>query len=139
MRHAKIYGVWCTMISRCKDPVRKDYSGRGIGVCERWLHSFASFLEDMGPRPSSKHTLERIDNNGDYTPENCRWATRHEQGNNKRNNHVLAWQNKRQTLSAWASETGIPMKTLWARLMKYHMPVEAALTKPPRKTPSRTR
>jgi hypothetical protein len=137
MRRTKIYGVWCTMLSRCKDPTG-NYGGRGIGVCERWRHSFVSFLEDMGPRPSPKHTLERIDNNGDYTPENCRWATRIEQGNNKRNNHIITWQGKRQTLAEWSREIGMPLGTLWSRLMQYHMTVHDAFTKPQRKPSKRS-
>lgn len=80
------YRVWRAMIDRCcrkRSRRFKDYGGRGIGVCPRWRDSFESFYEDMGPRPSKSHSLDRIDNDAGYSLENCRWATLVEQARNK--------------------------------------------------------
>jgi hypothetical protein len=81
------YISWCSMLTRCTNPKATGFAnwgGRGITVCERWLHSFANFLADMGLKPSPDLSLDRIDNDGNYEPGNCRWATPEEQNNNQR-------------------------------------------------------
>lgn len=81
------YRAWYQMVYRCtnpKFPQWKDYGGRGIKVCDAWRYSFTTFLKDVGPKPSSKHSIDRIDNEGNYEPGNVRWATRKEQNSNQR-------------------------------------------------------
>lgn len=105
---SKIYRIWASMIQRCsnpKNPAYMSYGGRGITVCERWLN-FSNFYEDMGSRPPSK-TLDRVDNSLGYSKDNCRWATRKEQGNNRRTNLIIAFNGKKKTLSQWADFTGL--------------------------------
>lgn len=99
------HNSWHAMLQRCRNPRSHGFSrygARGIAVCERWL-VFANFLADMGERPAGM-TLDRIDNDGDYEPGNCRWASRVIQANNTRANRFIEWDGRRQTLTQWARE-----------------------------------
>lgn len=130
-RKTGTYRSWTSMIGRCRNHRRLDYpryGGRGIRVCDRWM-SFELFLKDMGSRPSSDHSLDRIDNAGDYEPNNCRWATRFEQQNNCRSNRIIKHDGKEQTLAQWSRVTGIGSTTLRSRLNR-GWPVSKALTEP---------
>lgn len=123
------YYIWADMIRRCtdnRDPSYKSYGARGIKVCPSW-RSVTTFVEDMGQRPSPRHTLDRIDNSLGYCKSNCRWATRLVQGNNKRNNHCLTHNGVTRTLAGWERETGIKQSTIRQRL-KYGWSVSDALT-----------
>lgn len=125
------YRSWAGMIQRCtnfSDPRYKDYGGRGILVCNRW-RSFQNFFKDMGNRPEGT-TLDRIDNNGNYEPENCRWATPKEQSRNTSFNHLITHNGKTQSLVSWADETGINQRTLYARISRLGWSIEKALTVP---------
>jgi hypothetical protein len=105
------------MKDRCYNPKNKaykNYGGRGIKVCGRWLESFENFYEDMGPCPIGM-SLDRKDNDGDYCPENCRWATWEEQQNNRRDNVHKAHKGEVKTIRQWERHLGVTRGTLWAR------------------------
>ena len=98
------YSTWAMMIQRTCTATCKDYplyGGRGISVCERWHNSFEAFLEDMGPKPSTRHSIDRINNNGNYEPGNCRWVTSVEQANNTRRNRRFMFYGKTMSLAQW--------------------------------------
>lgn len=114
------YRSWQAMLQRCtnpRNPGYADYGGRGITVAAAWS-DFATFLRDVGPRPSLEHTLDRIDNEGSYVPGNVRWATTHQQANNVRRNHRLTFNGRTQTIALWAKEIGISSRTLRSRLRR---------------------
>lgn len=113
------YMAYSHMKARClnrNNTAWKHYGGRGISVCQRWLDSFEDFLADMGVRPSPSHTFGRIDNDGNYCPENCRWETMAEQNLNKRTSRLLTLGNETKTLAEWCSENGADYKRVEGRL-----------------------
>lgn len=112
------YMIWSNMRRRCYDeenPAYKHYGGRGITVCARWRNDFAAFFSDMGPRPAGK-TIDRKDNNGDYSPINCKWSTWKEQARNTRRNRIIEVRGERKPLCEWSEITGIKRETISDRL-----------------------
>jgi hypothetical protein len=129
-----LHSTWMRMRNRCLNEKSDDfprYGGRGITICERW-ESFAAFVKDMGLRPSPSHSLDRIDNDGPYSPDNCRWATRVEQSRNRRSNKRVSMDGRTLTLAEWSEVTGIPLSRISVRLTS-GWSVERALTEPSRK------
>jgi hypothetical protein len=115
------YRSWISMKARCcntKSEFYSEYGGRGIKVCLHWLDSFENFLKDMGERPSKNHSIDRIDVNGDYCPENCRWATDKQQARNKRNNVYLEYKGEKRLLLEIAEEVGMNQKILHQRISR---------------------
>lgn len=120
-REMKEYKVWCEMKQRCAShngTEYKNYGARGITVCTEWVESFEDFLQHVGRRPSAWHSLDRIDNNGNYEPGNVRWATREVQNNNRRNCRILTCNGRTMTITQWARELGIGEGTLFLRLKR---------------------
>jgi hypothetical protein len=112
------YSIWHSMKRRCYDPKNNKfyrYGARGIIVCERWLNSFDNFLFDIGKRPSMLHSIDRKDNNGNYDPGNCRWATKKEQANNTSKNVHLTINGVTKPLSIWAHEHGLDRSVVYER------------------------
>ena len=106
----------------------KNYRGRGITVCDRWK-TFENFLEDMGLKPTPKHTIERVDNNKGYCPENCKWATMKEQGQNTRRNVYLTYKGETKCVAEWTRIKGFRLGMLLARIRRGYT-VEEAFEKP---------
>lgn len=127
-----LYKTWNSMRQRCenpKSPSFHNYGGRGIYVCERW-RNFANFAADMAPKPSPQHSIDRIDNDGPYSPENCRWVgSRQEQMANRRVNRPITFRGETHIVAEWARRVNIDQDTLLMRL-KSGWSVERALTTP---------
>jgi len=124
------YRAWASMRERCLRTTHKQfnhYGGRGITICERW-DAFENFLADMGERPSPKHTLERLNNEQGYNPENCAWKTMHDQSRNRRNSRKITYNNTTANLSDWADMLGMSVQTLRYRLN--HWPVDKVMKTP---------
>lgn len=132
------HNTWCEIRRRCEDVKRENYAthgARGIRVCERW-QTFENFYADMGPRPSNKHTIERINNDGHYEPGNCKWATHHEQGLNRRNNFIVTAFGKTAPLGYFLPITDANSEKAYKRAHERIMrgwDAERAITEPPRK------
>lgn len=111
------YFAWSAMHQRCRDATNDCYGGRGIRVCDRWTgpNGFSNFVADMGRRPSPRHSLDRIDNDGDYSPGNCRWATSKEQQRNKRDSINLTVDGETLGLKQWAERVSTSERTLYSR------------------------
>jgi hypothetical protein len=128
--------IWAGLKQRCLNKLSQgyeNYGGRGITVCQRWQESFENFFEDMGPRPSKNHSIERIDNDGPYSPENCKWATIKEQSKNKRPNKREIWMlynGEKKSLGEWAKIAGLSRHTVYCRLFQYNWRIEDVLNPP---------
>jgi hypothetical protein len=125
------YMAWHRMKKRCADPSHPDfylYGARGISVCREWISSFEHFYKDMGVRPSNKHSIERLDVNGNYEPENCIWATNYVQSRNRRNSVYYEHDGVRMCQTDWAKKLGINVSTLIERVNKWG--IQMALSTP---------
>jgi len=125
------HGVWRSMKSRCSNPNDKGYpyyGGRGITVCERWM-TFENFINDMGYRPSDKHSIDRIDNNAGYSPENCRWTTRLQQSANRSNAIMVDG----MCLREYCDKLGVSYKMVHLRITRYGYSLQDAVSKPPKR------
>lgn len=127
-----LYWIYTSMLQRCSNSRSESYQwygGRGIAVCDRWREDFRHFVADMGNPPSRHHSLDRIDNDGPYSPENCRWATAAEQRRNNRLVRLLTLGNATMCVKDWATHLKMPVQTLHGRL-RQGWSIERALTTP---------
>ncbi len=135
-KHKRIYRIWRGMLHRCYNPnysAYQNWGGRGIEVCDEWKKDFYSFLAwSMGNGYQEHLSIDRVDNNGNYCPENCRWADNQTQGANKRGVHLITHKGVTKTLMDWSRHSAIPYDELRMRI-KYGWPVERALTEPVKK------
>lgn len=129
---AAIAGVWRGMLSRCynrKSTEFRHYGGRGIKVCSRWKRSLSLFISDMGPRPAGM-SIDRIDNDGNYTPKNCRWASHQVQARNKRTNRILTINGQSRCVAEWAELSGVSQLLINSRIRAFWPPEKAVFHKP---------
>lgn len=128
------YICWRNIINRCTNPNRRDYArygGSGILVCKRWM-KFKNFIIDMGDMPTKEHQIDRIKNSKGYSPSNCRWSTRKDQGRNKTNNLRILYRGKNLPVCQWAEITGLNPITIRQRIKYYGWSAKETLTTPPR-------
>jgi hypothetical protein len=136
MSYTPEHRAWSSMKNRVCNPNvigYNYYGGRGITVCDRWLNSFENFLEDMGNRPSDKHSLDRIDVNGNYEPSNCRWATIEQQNSNKTSNVMVTYKGETKYLAEWARVLNTSQQLLMYRLNVAKWSVEKTFETPIKK------
>lgn len=127
---SRTYLIWRNMRSRCINPKNDsfvNYGGRGITVCPQWLNDYDRFFEDVGEAPVGL-TLDRIDNELGYSPENCQWVSVRDQLNNQRRNVNITFQGTTLTIGQWATKLGVGYDTLWSRFRRYKMDPAKALT-----------
>lgn len=130
-RKTRIYGIWAGMKQRCLNPSNqkyKNYGGRGIEICNRWMN-FENFYKDMGDPPID-YSIDRIDNDGNYEPSNCKWSTNIEQSNNTTTNRVIEFYGLKLTIAQWSRMINISARTLRARLFEHNWSIQKALTTP---------
>jgi hypothetical protein len=131
------HDIWLGIIQRCENPNNNmfDHYGRnGISICDRWRYSFETFLADMGPRPSPKHSIDRYPNkSGNYEPDNCRWATKTEQARNQTTNRIVSYSGEQMSLAEAAEKAGLKYDTVWMRLDR-GWELDLALSTPARPT-----
>lgn len=124
------YKAWQSMRDRCSKPQVESYQrygARGISVYPGWENSFENFYRDMGPRPGPEYSLDRLDNDGDYTPENCRWADVRTQANNRSVNRKYVLNGEELTLAQISEKYNINYNTLYSRVIRYGMSIEEAV------------
>ena len=125
------YQSWVDIKRRCinpNNPCYSDYGGRGITICDRWKNSFENFLADMKLKPTPKHSIDRIDNDGDYCPENCRWSTDVEQNNNRRDNRFITIGCVTLTIAQWSKEMSFGKSVIQDRLKSGWSEFDAVMT-----------
>jgi len=125
------YATWESMLQRCYNKKSKfyyNYGGRGIKICEQWKNSFSNFFKDMGFKPTPKYSIERIDVNGNYCPENCKWADRLEQDRNRRSNVYIEYNGETRIISDWAKIHNLHPQTIGNRLSR-NLPIDKVFNK----------
>lgn len=130
MCYSSEYGTYYAMKQRCLNPNNQaydNYGGRGIKVCERWVESFINFYEDMGPRPSKNHSIDRIDNDSGYSPDNCEWVIRSVQNRNHRRNVWIDVGTESLVIEDWCNELGVHRRTYYNRIRVGHSPQDSLL------------
>lgn len=133
-KKTRLYRIWTNMVTRCTNPnfpAYRNYGGRGVGIFPEWRKSFAAFARDVGEPPTSTHSIDRWPNrDGNYEPGNVRWATREEQGRNRRGLIEVDFQGRRVCLTEAAEMAGLAYGTVYYRIVKHGWPIEKALSTP---------